>query len=254
VSMALMCRQAGVPLVVGYDKQRFPFGYKRWGWFLDKKAIYPSLKTDVPQVLSHLGLLVACRIPVENDYLELWAKPEDEAAVSALLMAHEVDEGKPLAVVHAVSASHGKTLEAAKFGKAVEKLLEEGYEVIATGGPNDETAYTGLPPKLINLAGKMSLRETFALYKRTQIIVTVDSAPIHLAAAAGVPNIVGVFGPTNEKQWGPYNPHGRFVPVYKNLPCRPCYAKVCSHNNCRVQMEPARIADGVMSVVNLLKD
>ena len=249
VTMAMMCKMAGTDLVVGYDKQRYPFGYKRWGLFLDKKAKYPSLKTTTPQVQNHLSLLRACDIPVVDDHLELWARPEDEAMVSALLMGYEVDESAPLAVVHAMSGSHGKTLDSRKFRLAVEKLLDAGYAVAATGGAKDAHIYKGLHPKLINLAGKTSLRETYALYKRTQFLVTVDSAPLHLAAAAGVPNIVGVFGPTNEKQWRPYNTSVNFKPVFIDMPCRPCYAKVCSHNNCRMQMTPEQIAQGVIKLL-----
>jgi ADP-heptose:LPS heptosyltransferase len=98
---------------------------------------------------------------------------------------------------------------------------------------------------LINLAGKTTLRETFALYQRIQLLLTVDSSPIHLAAAAGVPNIVGVFGPTNHKQWGPHGEGIQFKPVFMDLPCRPCYAKVCEHNNCKVQLTGNQIAKAV---------
>ena len=102
---------------------------------------------------------------------------------------------------------------------------------------------------LINLAGETSLRETCALYRRTALLLTVDSSPIHIGAAAGVPKIVGVFGPTNEKQWGPhFSPGtGDFRPVFIDLPCRPCYAKVCSHNNCRMLLtaEPGHLSPRV---------
>ncbi|HEY9687783.1 MAG TPA: glycosyltransferase family 9 protein [Coleofasciculaceae cyanobacterium] len=236
-TMALLCRLAGVRQVIGYDKQRYPFGYKRWGWFLNEKTHYPSLRTDTPQAVSHLGLLTAAGLPVLDDHLELWTTETDEQRVSTLLNEQGVSPEQPIAVLHATSASHGKQIALEKFAVSVRHLQKAGYQVIATGMQADRGLYEQFMQSqgldLINLAGLTSLRETFALYKRIKLLLTVDSSPIHLGAAAGVPKIVGVFGPTNERQWGPHNPSIDFKPVFIDLPCRPCYAKVCSHNNCK---------------------
>lgn len=248
-TIALLCQIAGIPHRIGYDKQRFPWGYKRWGWFLTAQARYPSLKTTVPQPVSHLSLLAACGLQLHDDYLELWSTDTDEQRVTNLLMQHGIDSQLPMAVLHAASASHGKQIEMSKFTDSLRHLHTNGYQIIATGTNGDRPLYDAVSQDadipLVNLAGKTSLRETFALYKRSQLLLTVDSSPIHMGAAAGIPNIVGVFGPTNEKQWGPHNPNIRFQPVLIDLPCRPCYAKVCTHNNCRVMLTGAQIAQAI---------
>ncbi len=252
VTTALVCKLAGIPLVVGYDKQRFPFGYKRWGLFLDAKARYPSLKTEVPQALSHLSLLSATGLQPADDYLELWTTEADQQKIEDILPENGVDPHQPMAVLHAASASHGKQIELEKFTEGLQKLHQAGYQLIATGTRSDYPLYhtlaesTGLP--LRNLAGKTSLRETVALYQRIRFLLTVDSSPIHLGAAAGVPNIVGVFGPTNHRQWGPHNTQTHFRPVFQDLPCRPCYAKVCAHNNCKVLLSGTQIAQAVAAL------
>jgi heptosyltransferase-2 len=251
VSMAALCQLAGIPVRVGYDKQRFPWGYKRWGWFLTHQARYPSLKTDTPQAVSHIGLLSACGMTAQDDYLELWSTPEDEQCVDTILREHSgpTEEPRPIAVLHAASASHGKQVELNRFIPSLQALQAGGYRIFTTGTAGDAAGYETLAQEagvpLINLAGKTSLRETFALYRRTQLLLTVDSSPIHVGAAAGVPDIVGVFGPTNERQWGPHNSAVRFQPVFRDLPCRPCYAKVCEHNNCRTQLTGEQIAAAV---------
>lgn len=255
VSMAALCKLAGIPEVIGYDKQRFPFGYKRWGWFLSHKAIYPGLRTEVPQPVSHLSLLKAAGHQPVDTHLELWATDADRQTLNTLLSHDHITPTDRLAVLHAASASHGKQIELDKFTDSLRHLHEAGYKLIATGTQSDEAQYarlakaTGVP--LISLAGKTTLRETFALYQRTQVLLTVDSSPIHLGAAAGVPEIVGVFGPTNEKQWGPHNPHSRFQPVFMDLPCRPCYAKVCEHNNCKTLLTGEQIAQAIKAATRL---
>lgn len=253
VTMALVCKLAGVRKVVGYDKQRFPFGYKRWGLFLDTKARYPSLKTEVPQALSHLSLLKASGLQPKDDHLELWTTDADQRQIECILHQAGINPEQPMAVLHAASASHGKQIELNKFNESLQNLHLAGCQLITTGTRSDYPLYqrlaetTGLPIR--NLAGKTSLRETVALYQRIRLLLTVDSSPIHLGAAAGVPNIVGVFGPTNHRQWGPHNAQTRFEPVFRDLPCRPCYAKVCEHNNCKVQLSSAQIAEATSRLI-----
>ncbi len=245
VTYAFLSRLAGIRQVIGYDKQRFPFGFKRWGLFLDAKTRYPSLKTEVPQAISHLGMLTCLNLPVLGDRLELWPTSTDQETVNTLLDAAGLNGKQFLAVFHAASASHGKEIDLDKFVPSLKALEAEGFAVITTGTKQDVAAYEAFKARhglrFHNWAGATSLRETVALYQQTQILLTVDSSPIHLGAAARVPRIVGVFGPTNEKQWGPHNAEGQFFPVYLDLPCRPCYAKVCEHNNCRVQLPPEAI-------------
>jgi ADP-heptose:LPS heptosyltransferase len=258
VTTIALAKLAGIRQVVGYDKQRWmkPIHYKRWGILLDKKAVYPSLRTETPQAISHLNLLHTCNVPVQDDYLELWATDADRNHLADILQELRVEFSKPTAIIHTVSASLGKTFTIEKFVEAVKTLYTNGYQIICTGTENDIPRYnslkalTGIP--IVNLAGKTSLRETFALYQMAQLILTVDSSPIHLAAAAGIPKIVGIFGPTNEKQWGPHRHQkgqSQFWPVFLDLPCRPCYAKICEHNSCRIQLTEDHITQGVLNAI-----
>ncbi len=250
VTFAALTKLAGIPLVVGYDKQRFfqPLHYKRWGWFLDTKARYPSLRTETHQAEHHLSLLNAIGLEPKDNNLELWTTDEDEKTVSQLLTRDSL-ENKKLAVIHATSASHGKMLRIEKYVLSVQKLAEAGFHIIATGIDSDKPLYDSLAElsgvEIYNWAGETSLRQTVALYKKIDTILTVDSSPLHMAAAVGVPNITAVFGPTNEKQWGVLNSAIDFRPVFKELSCRPCYAKVCSHNNCRETMMAEDIANSL---------
>jgi len=252
VTMAGLCQLAGIPVRVGYDKQRFPWGYKRWGWFLTHQARYPSLKTNMPQAVSHLGLLTAYGQDAQDAFLELWTTLDDEQHLDTILKEHGVSTTEPLvqrAVLHAASASHGKQIELSKFIPSLKALHAAGYQIFTTGTAVDYEGYealsrdAGVP--VVNLAGKTNLRETFALYRRIQLLLTVDSSPIHMGAAANVPQIVGVFGPTNERQWGPHSDQAQFHPVLMDLSCRPCYAKVCEHNNCRTLLTAEQIAKAV---------
>ncbi len=60
------------------------------------------------------------------------------------------------------------------------------------------------------LAGKLSLLETAAVIRRARLVLGVDTAAMHLAAAFEVPEVV-LFGPTNPYHWRPRQRHCRVI-------------------------------------------
>jgi ADP-heptose:LPS heptosyltransferase len=264
-TLALLAKLAEIPIRIGYDKQRFPkpINYKRWGLFLTRAFPYPRLRTETHQVDSHMKLLQALpsASASSGDGLELWSTQKDVQALERILSQEGINSNQPIAVLHAASASHGKAIELSKFAESLKLLSKQGFQILATGTQSDVGAYQHLKTKyalpLAIMAGKTTLRETFALYQRTQLLLSVDSSPIHIGAAANIPKIVGIFGPTNHRQWGPYfgpkaekQTEKRFFPVYIDLECRPCYAKVCSHNNCKELLTAGQIALAVKEAIN----
>ncbi len=71
---------------------------------------------------------------------------------------------------------------------------------------------------LRNCCGALSLGELVALLERSSFLLTNDSGPMHIAAAAGVP-VVALFGPETPAFYGP---GGRSRICYKATSCSPC--------------------------------
>ena len=80
-----------------------------------------------------------------------------------------------------------------------------------------------MPERVINLAGKTSLRELMALISQCAVFLTNDSGPMHIASALGIP-LLALFGSTSAVRTGPYN--GGKV-IHKHVACSPCYQRVC---------------------------
>lgn len=57
--------------------------------------------------------------------------------------------------------------------------------------------------QFVNLTGNTSLVSLPALIKRADWVIANDSGPMHLAAALGV-KVLGIFGPTDPRLFGPY--------------------------------------------------
>lgn len=80
--------------------------------------------------------------------------------------------------------------------------------------------------KVVNLCGRTSLRQFGAVAASASVVVTNDSAPMHIAASVGAP-LVSLFGPTSAGITGAlHNKKG--LTIMKNT-CRhaPCYEKEC---------------------------
>ena len=58
-------------------------------------------------------------------------------------------------------------------------------------------------PGAIDLRNRINLTELPALIDRASVVVTNDSAPLHIASALKKP-LVAIFGPTSAKRYGPY--------------------------------------------------
>jgi heptosyltransferase-2 len=88
-----------------------------------------------------------------------------------------------------------------------------GEQIVAAVRPSGRPA--------VNACGKLTLRESAALIGRAAVLVTNDSAPLHLATAMGTP-VVALFGPTvTEFGFGPLRA-GDIALGVEGLACRPC--------------------------------
>jgi heptosyltransferase-2 len=113
-------------------------------------------------------------------------------------------------------------------------------QIVIVGGREDaplaQSIVQSTGGRAVSAAGALSLRESAALIRRARVLVTNDSAPLHLATAVGTP-VLALFGPTvPEFGFGPRRP-GDVALGHAELSCRPCSRhgpQVCplGHHRC----------------------
>ena len=87
-------------------------------------------------------------------------------------------------------------------------LAERNTSIVFTGSKQDTLRTDSLINKFdfehnaINCAGTTSLLETTQILHNASLVVSVNTAIMHLAAAVGS-NLIALCGPTNPKRWGP---------------------------------------------------
>jgi heptosyltransferase-2 len=111
---------------------------------------------------------------------------------------------------------------------ALASRLAPLYRLVVIGGPDDaalalEIARAAGPERVIDATGRLSLLASTELLARCAGLVTNDSAPQHLASAAGTPTLT-IYGPTaTEFGFGPLSPRHATI-GHESLDCRPCHA------------------------------
>jgi ADP-heptose:LPS heptosyltransferase len=109
------------------------------------------------------------------------------------------------------------------LAKRILTEFEDSYELL-TGAPSEHLVVQDIAalishPRCASVAGKTSLRELFALYSVSDILVTNDSGPGHFASMTPVDSIV-LFGPETPALFGPRGESSHAV--WNQLGCSPC--------------------------------
>jgi predicted lipopolysaccharide heptosyltransferase III len=137
--------------------------------------------------------------------LELPQKAREDA--NALRRDSKINE--PYVIFHPGSARAEKSWEPQRWADVIEHARSDSQvSVVLTGGASKaeqkhlREVKGRLRQPVVDLSGKTDLLTLAALIERARLLVTVDSAPMHLAAATQTPQVI-LFGPTNPFHWRP---------------------------------------------------
>lgn len=133
-------------------------------------------------------------------------------------------------------------------------LLELGIEVVLAGGPDDMWAVPAFEELgVTNMIGKLTLPETLALLDDSDVMVTHDTGPLHLAGVTKV-GIVSIFGPTDPRGRLPQRANTLALWGGEGFACRPCYDgrdyAPCMHNGCMHQVSVEMVIREVQMVID----
>ena len=223
-------------------KKRIGFNYKNRGLFLTNKI---ELKGYASRhvVEEYLGLLKFIEIKANNPKLEVFATASDYQRVKFILQQSGITDNDTLiGIVAGAGASWGKTAnlkhwQPIKYGQLADKISDSyNVKILLLGDesekPISEVVYSSMRNKPVDLTGRLSIGELIALIARLKILISNDGGPMHLAVALGVKTI-SIFGPVDEKVYGPYPGSENNLVIKKELTCRPCYQNFriqnCAH-------------------------
>ncbi|MFY9329122.1 MAG: putative lipopolysaccharide heptosyltransferase III [Georgfuchsia sp.] len=192
--------------------------------------------------------------PPELRKLSMVPGREAEARIVELMQSHGLAL-KSFIHVHPTSRWLFKCWPAEKTAALLDALHAQGHQLVLTAAPDAKEmaliasimAATNAP--CVNLSGKLSLKELAAFTAQARLFIGVDSAPMHIAAAMGTPT-VALFGPSGDKEWGPWQVSHRVVTTDHS--CRPCGQAGCGGSkisDCLVTLPLERVLKAVTELL-----
>lgn len=185
-------------------------------------------------VEMHLDALRRIGIQPQADERRLVLAPgaEAERSVRELLARHGLAP-KGFIHLHPTSRWMFKSWTTGKNAALITALQEAGEPVVLTAAPSEpELQYAAritarLKKPVVDLSGKLNLKQLAALTAQAKCFVGMDSVPMHIAAAVQTPT-VALFGPSGEFEWGPWQVKSRVIT--SNHSCRPCGQDGCGNS------------------------
>lgn len=182
------------------------------------------------------------------------ARPEKSTVASA---------SRPLIGVAPFAKHAEKAYPPERMRQVVARLAQQGYRIYLFGAAGVEAKQLAewsskLGDDVISLAGTMSLKQELEQLATLDLMVSMDSANMHLASLLGVP-VVSVWGPTHPFAgfygWN-QDPRGE---VSLPLDCRPCSVygnKPCFRGDhaCMTGIEPEKILEKIEEVLSRKPD
>jgi heptosyltransferase-2 len=241
---SILGRLTGAPIRIGYDNAS-------GGFLLTKKIPYDRSKHEVEKLLSFIEL-----DNFTNKKLSLYPSEIDKKKIDEIWKKNNL-EGKKIILVAPGSKWFTKKWPIEYFNELLKKLAKKSeYRIVLIGGQEESMLNMYTDKNIINLMGKTSLLDVAELCNRSNIIVTNDSSPIHIASAFEKLHIVAIFGATTkELGFFPWSKNSEVL-ENNNLDCRPCGlhgGDKCpkGHFKCMLDIKPEIVYEKIQNYLNL---
>ncbi len=180
-------------------------------------------------------LSFAAHLGIEDLSIDFGLKPTDaERADARALLA---GLGERVVAMQIGRLDDVRHWPADRYAAVADRLaIDHGYDLVLTAGPAEVDDSAAVASKvaharLLDTGGQTNLRQLLALYtelaaRPSSALLSGDTAPIHLASAAGLPT-VGLFGSQPAWRTGPLAPRSVALSREGALSCVPCRKRVC---------------------------
>ena len=227
---AILSRLLRTPLSVARGSHKRPKFWKDSFKKITKLALSPR-----PAAEQDVDLIRLAGLYKETTAPAYVLKPGESEClkVNEWLSQFNLSE-KKIVLLHAAARWKFKGWKTESWANLIDQLHASGFAVIMSGSPSDllfnQLIIDQCASKPI-LVQNFSLEMTANLMARVHLLISIDSMSIHMASAMKRP-IVALFGPTDDRVWGPWMTPYVILPNNQHLArsffCRPCGLDGCA--------------------------
>ena len=189
--ISLLCLKAGIPYRIGTTQTGL---LESNGYFLTR-MVKPSFYQK-HKVQENLDISRLVNADLKNPKIEFYFSKKDEQFANKFLRKNKI---RSFIVIH--PGKRGKfyteySWPLKKFAEVADYLVERyKTNIIITGAKGEEKIAKEIIRKMKNkkaiiAVGKLNLKQFGALLKKARLLISIDTASVHLASAFGIPTIV----------------------------------------------------------------
>ncbi len=231
--------------------QRYGFVKGKLDFVVNKKVNLP--KFPLPPVDQQLLLLSKMGIRNVNKDLELWVEEEDLKRAEEFLNAHWLSRKQKLVGINISCSEKWKSKQwpPEKIIQFIDRIAKLSLRVIIFGTPEhlplSIKIVKACSAKPINAVGKTDLGLLLGLISKCAVLITTDSAPLHIAAGLKIP-VLALFGPTDPRRHLPPGEDVYFI--WKKKTCSPCYKYQChKKKSCMEEIGVEEVEEKVLEIL-----
>ncbi|MCM8799574.1 MAG: lipopolysaccharide heptosyltransferase II [Candidatus Omnitrophica bacterium] len=220
-----------------------------------KSPLFRFIPKDIKhKKYQHLYLIKKMVVDFQKESKDkiFYIKEEDKNYIDELLKKNGIDPQDKIIVVASGAKSHLKRWPKENYINLINELKKD-FKIFLVGDNDDISdnryIFKNTKDNVYDLTGKTTLGELASLLKRSALLITNDSAVMHLASYLGIPT-VAIFGPTDENRYSPWSKNS--LVVKKEIFCRPCSKAQCRFNtiDCMRLIRPQDVLRAVEDILN----
>jgi heptosyltransferase III len=229
-------------------------------WENSFTKVLSEANTKSPAVSLDSELLKGSLLRENESPAPYLLKPNNSTKTKVLrkLKKSGLSEDQKIVFFHPQSRWSFKEIPISTSSEVIDLLRKKNYQVILSGSKEDYKKnieiYRGCNLKPLMMKSP-SIEETSSAMEISDYVLSVDSMTIHMASALKKPTIA-IFGPTDEKVWGPYQTKFEIIALSQNdapkFKCRPCLNAGCEGSKvseCLTEMSATYIAKKTLEFI-----
>lgn len=205
-------------------KRTISFDNSSLGFLYDERIGYDK---DVHEIIRDLRLLGSEGIKrSEIIKPEIFTSAEDKRKIDCLFYEHRINSGDKFIVIAPGTVWFTKRFPEKKFAVLCDLIEKQGRKIFLIGSRKDKKisdfiVNNSKNRSIINVSGCLTILESAELISRAKLLISNDSAPLHIANAVHT-DVIAIYGATIPS-FGFY-PYGKNDVIIETngLKCRPC--------------------------------
>lgn len=223
-------------------------GARLQGLFFNHPVTFHRSQMEKHEAAYHLLYLRGLGVEPPDELPDLHIAVDESARnrVASLLKEGGITGERALVVLHPGLGGSSHAWGKENYRALASRLHQAGCDVVVTGSPAEsELASFVAGCDALSFAGRTSLAELIALIALSRLFISVDTGPMHVAAALGVPT-VSIFSPQRGNapvRWAPIG-NRSIILRPEGLSCGRCGHDPCPDKDCmkRVTLEQVEAA------------